>query len=255
MDLGMQDNVVIVTAAGGGIGSAVCEALLSEGAHVVAAGRGAASVDGATAVECDLLDQTAASEIVRRARRAFGRLDAVVAVLGGPEPSTQSFSARDDDRWQRAFEFNLLSSIRLIRESLPYLVESPVASIVHIGSDLARQPDPAFAEYAAMKAAVLSVSKSLSIEYGPRVRSNVLSPGPTRTPGLVSDFETQLAPAWNLNTEAAIDRYITEIRRMPSARLALPDEIARAAAYLVSPASAPMTGTELVIDGGARKAS
>lgn len=256
MDLGLDGARILVTAAGGGIGRAIAERLMAEGAHVLAVSKRPSPAQvRLDTVALDLLDHGAEESVRALVAQWCDQLDALVTVLGGPEPSGLPFHDRDDTRWQRAFEFNLLSGIRTIRACLPFLEASSIASIVHIGSDLGRQPDPAFIEYAAMKAALLSLSKSLSVELGPRIRSNVCSPGPTRTPGLVADFEREIAPSWGLGTEEAIDRYVREVRRMPSGRLALPEEVANAAAYLASPASAPMTGTELVIDGGTRSAT
>ncbi|MFJ3473427.1 SDR family NAD(P)-dependent oxidoreductase [Microbacterium maritypicum] len=255
MDLQLDGCVVVVTAAGGGIGRAICEQLVNEHATVFACSSHPPTGHGIIPVAVDLMAPDAASRIARLVDDRFGRLDALITVLGGPEPTTAGFAQRQDDRWERAFNFNLLSGIRLIRETLPLLARADEASIVHVGSDLGRQPDPLFIEYAAMKSALLSMSKSLSIELGPRIRSNVLSPGPTRTPGLLADFERELAPAWGVSLDQAIDRYVSEIRQMPSGRLAEPAEVGRAAAFLASRASAPMTGTELVIDGGTRKAA
>jgi NAD(P)-dependent dehydrogenase (short-subunit alcohol dehydrogenase family) len=256
MDLQLAHAHVVVTAAGSGIGRAAAELLAREGAEVLAVSAHAAPrAVRLDTVTIDLLDPAAGELLAEEVARRTDRIDALVTVLGGPQASDRPFAERGDARWQHAFEFNLLSGIRTIRACLPFLERSESASIVHIGSDLARQPDPQFVEYAAMKAAMLSLSKSLSQELGPRIRSNVCSPGPTRTPGLVRDFEDVVGPAWGLDGEAAIDRYVRDVRRMASERLAFPDEVARAVAYLASPASAPITGTELVIDGGTRKAA
>jgi NAD(P)-dependent dehydrogenase (short-subunit alcohol dehydrogenase family) len=265
MDLQLSDRTIIVTAAAGGIGRAITQALIAEGATVVAADRQMSEASGETPtdrspgammpIELDLLDPSASEQLVAEALASTGRLDAIVAVLGGPNPTNRTFTERSDSDWQDAFELNLLSGVRLVRAAVPALRAIPEASFVFVGSDLARQPDPAFVEYAAMKSALLSLSKSLSKEFGPVIRSNVISPGPTRTPGLEREFAEHVGPARGISGEEAIQQYVREARRMPSGRLALPAEIARAAAFLVSPASAPMTGAELVIDGGTRVAS
>ncbi|WP_336660015.1 SDR family NAD(P)-dependent oxidoreductase [Leucobacter sp. USHLN153] len=255
MDLGLAGEHVVVTAAGSGIGRAIAEFLATEGAEVLAiSAHQAPPARRLDTVAIDLLDPDAGEAVAREVAKRTDRIAALITVLGGPDASDKSFAERDDARWQHAFEFNLQSGIRTIRSCLPFLERSECASIVHTGSDLGRQPDPKFIEYAAMKAALLSLSKSLSQELGPRIRSNVCAPGPTRTPGLVRDFTEVVGPAWGVSGEEAMDRYVREERRMASERLALPEEVARAAAFLASPASAPMTGTELVIDGGTRKA-
>ena len=255
MELGLNGKVVLVTAVAGGIGHAIAEQLSAEGAVVIGVDLDPPqSAPGVTVRRADLLAPGVIDGIVAEMVVDHGHVDGLVAVLGGPSPSSKPFVERTDADWRGAFDLNLLSAVRAARAVLGAMpVEG--GSLVFVGSDLARQPDPAFAEYSAMKAALLSLSKSLSIECGPLVRSNVLSPGPTRTPGLERDFEEHIGPALGLPAEDAIERYVTEIRRMPSGRLALPPEIARAAAFLLSPASAPMTGAELVIDGGSRAAS
>jgi NAD(P)-dependent dehydrogenase (short-subunit alcohol dehydrogenase family) len=253
----LDGAVVAVTAAGAGIGRAITVEAAAAGAKVVAADRDISGLGGLgpriDVVACDQLDPAAGRLVVDTAVASHGRLDAVVSCLGGPQPGL-ALLERDDDVWQQAFELNLMCAVRLVRAAIPALRRG--GSILFIGSDLARQPDPAFVDYAAMKAALLSFSKSISIEFGPDLRSNVLSPGPTRTPGLLADFERALGPDPDPGAvEIAIDSYVREQRQMPLGRLADADEIARAAIFLISDAAAAITGAELVADGGVRKAS
>lgn len=251
----LDGAVVAVTAAGCGIGRAIAVQAAVAGAAVVAADRDISGLTGlapgVAPLACDLLEPDAGTHVVDTAIARHGRLDAVVSCLGGAHPGP-GFLERDDGQWQRSFELNLMGAVRLARAAVSAFADG--GSILFIGSDLARQPDPGFADYAAMKAALLSLSKSLSIEFAPAVRSNVLSPGPTRTPGLLADFERQAGDEAGA-VESAIEVYLREERRMPRGRLAEPDEIARAAIFLISPAAAPITGSELVADGGIRKAS
>ncbi|MDO8212064.1 SDR family NAD(P)-dependent oxidoreductase [Conexibacter sp. CPCC 206217] len=248
--------MALVTAAGAGIGLAVVEALVREGARVCAADRDLARLAGIQAVdalEADLLAAGAGARIVEQTVERHGRVDLLVNCLGGPSGREDGFLALDDDAWGAAFERNFMGTVRATRAAIPHMQRQGGGSIVTIASDLARQPDPRFVDYAAAKAALLSLSKSLSIEFGPLIRANVVSPGPTRTPGLVAHFDDTVGPALGISGEEAMRRYVQEVRTMPSDRLGTPEEVANVVVFLASGAAAQATGSEWVVDGGVRK--
>lgn len=256
MDLNLTGNVVIVTGGTSGIGLATTELLTREGAHVVVLARGTTDValpKGAELFKTDLTDPHAATEAVEAVRARHGRLDGLVnnaAIL----ISQPSFADIDDEQWHRIFELNLHAGIRLIRAALRLLAAAEGGgSIVHIASEAARMPDPTIADYAAAKAALLSVSKSLAIDYGGRVRSNVISPGPTRTAlfDAPRGFAEQLAERFELPPEEAIEHFIQKERRLPTGRIGAPTDIAGPVTYLLSARAAQVTGAEWSIDGGA----
>lgn len=250
MRLLLDDQVVIVTGASAGIGHATARLLAREGARVVAAARGPVELDGVEAVRLDLTDPDGADRLVRHALERHGRLDALVNNVGGVV-AHDGFLAIDDASWAAALELNLMTAVRCTRAALPALSERG-GSIVHVTSEAARLPDPGILDYASAKAALRIVSKGLAREFADRgVRSNVVAPGPTRTrlwdaPG---GFADQLAKRFELDREAAVERFAGE-RGLLTGRLGTAGEVAGVIALLVSPLTAQVTGAEWSIDGG-----
>jgi NAD(P)-dependent dehydrogenase (short-subunit alcohol dehydrogenase family) len=266
MDLNLSDRVAIVTGASKGIGLAVTRTLLDEGARVVATSRARTpeldALEGDLLhVSADLMDPDAPTEVVARATEAFGGLDILVNNAGGPPPGVQiphgGFLERTDEDWRAVFEFNLFSAVRTSRAALPLLLESG-GTIVNVSSGSGVQPSPFNLDYAAAKAAMINLTKALSEEFGPQgVRVNGVCPGPVLTSwwtdagGAADAFAAQTGS----DRDSVLTTVAPEMMQLTTGRLVEPQEIADAVAFVASPRSASITGTELVVDSGFLKST
>jgi NAD(P)-dependent dehydrogenase (short-subunit alcohol dehydrogenase family) len=258
VDLQLTDKIVVVTGAASGIGQATARLLAEEGAIVVGVDRDPIDTDvGArgTAVQADLTDPATPDRVIATVLEQHGRIDALVNNAGGLHART-SFLDITEEQWLATFNLNFHAARRMSRAAVPAMLAGGGGSLVHLGSDSARMPEIGNLDYAAAKLPLLAPSTSLATEFGPQgIRSNVVVPGPTRTPlyDRPGGFGDQAAEVWGTDKETAMTRMVTEIRPLLTRRMGQPDDIAQVVAYLVSPLSRQVTAAEWSVDGGAQR--
>ncbi|WP_367344724.1 SDR family oxidoreductase [Stenotrophomonas bentonitica] len=241
-----NNKTVLVTGGSSGIGLAAAHAFIAEGARVVITGRDAAALEqaraalgaNATAVVNDAGDLTAARTLAATLADQQVRLDAVFLNAGAAKFA--AYPDVDEALWDLTFNTNIKGPYFQLQALLPLLNSG--ASVLINGSINARIGMPNSSVYAASKAAVISLAKTLSAELLPRgVRVNVLSPGPVSTP---------IYGKLGLD-KAALDATAAQIQsQIPLGRFGTPEEIAATVLHLSSPESAYIVGTEIIADGG-----
>lgn len=248
MDLALTDKAVLVAGSSRGIGLAVAEAFLREGARVAITGRDKQSL--AAAVEhlggasvlawCgDMGDPEQIPACLAAVREHYGGLDVLVANVGSGR-GPRGWDATPDD-WQAALQTNLLGSMNLVRLAVPLLRERDGACVTLVGSIAGRETVGAPVPYEAAKAALLHAANALARSLAPAVRVNVVAPGNVFFAG--GRWEELL----NENRDGVEELLRTEV---PLGRFGAPEEVADAVLFLSSARAAFVTGACLVVDGG-----
>ena len=254
MDLGLGGKVALVTGANKGIGLAITEGLVAEGANVVAGSLSTENLDGldrVTAVRVDLLDEGAPAILVQRAIDEHGRLDVLVNNVGGVRIRVDGFLATSDEEFEWALHMNFFICLRTTRAALRPMLKQGSGSIVNVASvNSFFQPDAATVDYGVAKAAVVNLSKSLSQEFGPKgIRVNCVSPGQVSTDLWLGKHGVAAALSDATGVDADTIRK-TAAAAIATGRFSTPQEVATLVTMLASDRTANVTGVNYVIDGG-----
>ena len=251
---GLEGKRAVVTGAGSGIGLAVVSALVANEVEVLGVDLAVDALDAvtrATGIVQDLRDHQSGSSIAASARAVLGGVDLLVNAVGVQPVHEQGFLSIDDADWLASFQVNFLSAVRTCRAIIPLLQDAGGGSIVNVGSIAAREPAVLSPDYAAAKAALLSLTKTISVEFGgQRIRCNLVAPGPTLTPVFTAWIES-LAARNAVSYDEELARFITTRRRMALPHAGQPSDVANAVVFLASDLAGQITGSELRVDGGA----
>ena len=261
VDLKLTDKPVIVCASSAGLGKATALEFAREGANVMLCSRreaelkrAAADIKAATGKEpaYTVVDVTKAADITKlidATVAAFGGVFALVNNSGGPPAGT--FDQFDDAAWQNAFELNLLAYIRTIRAALPHMRKAGGGRIVNFTSSSVKSPLDNLILSNTFRTGVLGLSKTLATELGKdRILINVLGPGRIQTERI-----EQLDSIRATKTGVSVGQIRNDtFKTIPLGRYGTPDEYARIAVFLGSPANTYITGQTMLVDGGMVKA-
>ncbi|HEX7304804.1 SDR family NAD(P)-dependent oxidoreductase [Lentzea sp.] len=241
----LADKVAVVTGGSSGIGLAIARKFVAEGARVFVTSRKQAQLDAVVAdlgpsvvaVRSDVGDLADLDALFAAVREQAGRIDVLALNAGGGVVAP--LEEITEEQFDTTFASNVKGVLFGLQKALPLL--SRGASVIVTGSTTSVKPDPGLEVYGATKAAVRNLVRSWTLASKARgFRVNVLSPGPTETPGLVGLVEDDQRSAF-------LDQLATGV---PLGRVGAPDEIAAAALFLASDASSFVNGAELFVDGG-----
>lgn len=247
----MRGMVALITGAGTGIGVAIARRFARSGASVVVTGRRPelthriAEETGGMSISGDTSDPAMYVAAVQAAKERFGGLDILVSNAGIVRPG--NVLTETDADWRDTLETNLNGVRQMARAAIPAMLERGAGAIVIISSIAGVTGFPGIASYVASKTAVIGLTRSMAVDFGPRnIRVNAVCPGWVRTPmaeeemaALAAERKISIAEAWHLCT-----------RYYPLGRMAEPDEVAAYVEFLASSASSFVTGVALCVDGG-----
>jgi len=261
MKIDLTGRVAVVSGASAGIGRAIAEGLAEAGADVVVGSRredvirrAAAEIAAETGrkavgVAADVARPEGVERLLGAARAEFGRLDILVCNAGGPPPG--SGLTLTDAQWEQAFQQNLMSAVRLIRGAVAPMKAQGGGRILTVITSGVKIPIANLVLSNVFRSGVVALTKTLSFELAPhKILINNLAPGRIRT-GRLRVVDEAGAKAAGKSVEQVERESIAQI---PAGRYGDPREFANVAVFLASDQASYVTGTTILIDGGATRA-
>ncbi len=259
MELGLAGKTALVTGGSAGIGFATAKALYAEGVQVAIVARNPERLAQAekaireihspggkvTTIVADISQAEGVEKTAKSAIEGFGSVDILINNAGSARAG--SFLELSDEAFLDAWNLKLLGYIRLVRALVPEMIQRRDGRIINIIGGAGRTPRPNFLPGGTTNAALLNFTRGISKELAQyNVRINAISPGLTAT-----ERAETLAVQTSQSLGISVEQYKAEaVRSIPLGRIALPEEIANLALFLVSDRAASITGAEVLVDGG-----
>jgi NAD(P)-dependent dehydrogenase (short-subunit alcohol dehydrogenase family) len=250
----LEGKVALITGGGGGIGAAIAERFVKEGAKVCITGRRqqmldkvAQSLPLGTVTTCsgDVSKDDDVAHMVKTTLSFGGKLDVLVNNAGITSQVPVADLSREE--WQMVFDVNLTGPFLLMKASIPHMIKAGGGAIINIASVGGLRCLPGFSAYCSSKAGLIMLTQQTALDYGPyNIRCNAICPGGIKTDMTVKEFG-QLGKMIGMEP----DNFFTVISKvLPLKRFGQPPEIGGICTFLASDDSSFMTGAALVIDAG-----
>jgi 3-oxoacyl-[acyl-carrier protein] reductase len=260
MDLGLKNKVALVAAASQGLGRASAEALAAEGARVAIFSRNrekiertAAEIRASTGAECVAFQADAGSlediaRVVKSAGEHFGAIHILVSNAGGPP--VERFDALTEEQWGKGIQLTMMSTIRLIREVLPWMRKQHWGRIITINSIAGKQPIDDLVISSTIRPGLIGLQRVLASQYAKEgILLNTVCPGL-----ILTDRQKELAAAKIAHSGLSLDEHLAAAAStIPMGRLGTVEEFAGVVAFLASERASYVTGATISVDGGATK--
>lgn len=257
MDFGLKDKNVLVMASGGGIGKAVAAGFASEGANIMLFDlsedklkNAQAEIGSSTGNEPlytvgDITKYEDIQKVVKNTAQSYGSVDILFNNTGGPPAG--GFDNFEDDKWQYAFELNLLSYVRTIREVLPYMRKNGWGRIVNNSSSSVKYAINNLLLSNTFRLGIVGMTKTLAIELGKEnILANVVGAGRIHT-----ERVDQLDKIWADKSGVSVEEFRQDLfKKIPLGRYGKPEEFAKIVLFLCSESNTYITGQTVLIDGG-----
>lgn len=243
----LNGKVILITGAGNGIGYAIAELCLQEGAKIVAVDYNEKSLevwknrDGVVPILADITNLEDVERMIEETESQFGRLD-VLCNNAGITDLLSPLLDTEDSLWDRVINVDLKAPFRICRTALPLMLKNGGGSIINVGSYGALRGNSGLS-YSAAKAGLAGLTRSIAFSYGHQgIRCNIIHPGATRT-----NIAEHSGAAMHQGGQEAMMKILTS---MPVNWMAEPEAVAKACLFLCSDDSKHVNGAEISVDGG-----
>ena len=227
-------RTVLVTGGNRGIGLAIAQAFAKQGDRVAVTHRGSGAPDGLFGVECDITDSAAVDAAFAEVEKELGAVEVLVANAGITDDTL--LLRMSDEQFERVVDTNLKGAFRVAKRASSKMLRAKWGRMIFISSVVGLYGGPGQVNYAASKAGLVGMARSITRELGSRnITANVVAPG---------FIETEMTAVLPEGRKAEI------IKAVPAGRLARPDEVAAAVTWLASDASGYISGAVIPVDGG-----